>query len=411
LEDVLVTHLLKSNGTLSGATALDLTTGEFFIIKATAVVIATGGFTGELYPHTSNNPFGVPTNSSGTGHIMAFLAGADLIDMEMIQFVPLPANPRCLYLRYFPDFWSGPYENRFGEIIESNVNAYHGESYSYLFIQKLFRELEKGNGPLYIDQRNLNLPDPALMIKSWDQRRRLIKTLGIDPHETKIKIILGSHFGMGGIRVNKKTETKIPGLYAAGEGMGGVHGGMRLSGYSFTQMIVFGFEAGKEAANYVLREKRAGDPSATEIKWEKERVFQFLEKKENPVSVMELKKRLQQIMQDHLFIIRGRDGLSQAIKEIRAIKKEVSRISVPPFKRFNLEWIRAIEFSLMIEVAEIVVESGLVREESRGFHYREDFPKEDNEKWLRHTVVKWEEGRHEIDSLPVVLDRLKPMVQ
>ena len=125
--------------TVVGATALDLTTGEFLVIKAAAVVVATGGSTGELYPHTSNNPFGVTTGSSGSGHAMAYLAGAELIDMEMIQFVPLPANPRCLYLRYFPDFWAGPYQNRFGEVIESDANSYQGESYSYLFVQKAFQ--------------------------------------------------------------------------------------------------------------------------------------------------------------------------------------------------------------------------------------------------------------------------------
>lgn len=411
LEDVLITRLLKSNGAVSGATALDLTTGEFFVIKATAVVIATGGFTGELYHHTSNNPFGVTTDSSGTGHIMAFLAGAELIDMEMIQFVPLPANPQCLYLRYFPDFWSGPYENRFGEIIESNVNAFHGESYSYLFMRKIFYELEKGNGPIYIDQRNLKPMDPQLMIKSWEQRRKLIKTLSIDPHETKIEIILGSHFGMGGIRVNQKTETTIPGLYAAGEVMGGVHGGMRIPGYSLTQMIVFGFEAGKQAAIHALKGQGEKGFSVDEIDQEREGIFQFLKPKRDPVSVIELKRQLQQVMQDHVFIIRDKNGLSEAMNKIKAIKADVSRIHVPDFKRFNLEWIRAIEFSLLIEAAEIVAESSLIREESRGFHYRKDFPEEDNEKWLRHTMAKWENGHHKVDSAPVVLDRLRPMVR
>lgn len=221
IEDILITRLLKSDGKLTGATALDLATGEFLVIKAAAVVVATGGSTGELYPHTSNNPFGVTTGSSGTGHAMAYLAGADLIDMEMIQFVPLPSNPRCLYLRYFPDFWAGPYQNRLGDVIESNPNTYQGESYSYRFIRKLFEEVEKGNGPISIDQRQLADSPPGGAIKSWNQRRRLIKAMGIDPHENKIDITIGSHFSMGGIRVNTKTETTVPGLFAAGEVMGG----------------------------------------------------------------------------------------------------------------------------------------------------------------------------------------------
>ncbi len=125
LEDVLVTRLLESDGGLTGATALDLGTGEFFVIQSKAIVIATGGFAGELYPSTSNNPFGVTTNSSGSGHAMAYLAGAELIDMEMIQFVPLPGNPRALYIRYFPDFWAsatsmGPSTRRHSMVPQRN---------------------------------------------------------------------------------------------------------------------------------------------------------------------------------------------------------------------------------------------------------------------------------------------------
>jgi succinate dehydrogenase/fumarate reductase flavoprotein subunit len=411
LEDVLITRLLKSNGGISGATALDLTTGEFFVIKATTVVIATGGYTGELYPHTSNNPFGISSDSSGTGQAMAYFAGAELIDMEMIQFVPLPANSRCLYLRYFPDFWAGPYENRFGEVIESNIHTYHGESYSYLFVQKLFRELEKGNGPIYIDQRGLKSPGPTLMIKAWDQRRKLIKMLGIDPRQTKIEITLGSHFGMGGIKINNKTETTVQGLYATGEVMGGVHGGMRISGYSFAQMIVFGFESGRQAAIYALEGQKSGGFSGCDIDQEREGILRFLEPKQDPLSVTELKKRLQEVMQDRVFIIRDQSGLSEAIDKIKAIRLDVSRIQVPNFKKFNLEWVRAIEFSLMIKLADLIVKSGLAREESRGFHHRTDFPEEDNEKWLKHTLVKWEEGHPKVGSAPVVLDRLRPVAK
>ena len=145
MEDVLITRLVKTDGEIAGAIALDITTGNLFCIDARAVVVATGGIAGELYPRTSNNPFGVSTDASGTGHVMAYLAGADLIDMEMMAFVPLPANPGCQNLRFFPEFWQGPYLNRHGDVIESNIDNYLGGSYSYLFLQKIFRELEKGN--------------------------------------------------------------------------------------------------------------------------------------------------------------------------------------------------------------------------------------------------------------------------
>jgi succinate dehydrogenase/fumarate reductase flavoprotein subunit len=116
-------------------------------------------------------------------------------------------------------------------------------------------------------------------------------------------------------------------------------------------------------------------------------------------------------MQDQVFVLRDKGGLSEAMDQMRAIRADISRIQVPNFKRFNLEWVRAIEFSLMIELAELVVKSALAREESRGFHHRRDFPEEDNEKWLKHTLVKWENGHPKVGSAPVVLDRLKPRVE
>ena len=408
LEDVIITRLIKTEERISAATALDLLTGKFFVIEPNAVIIATGGVAGELYPYTSNNPFGVPTDAAGTGHAMTYLAGAELIDMELIQFVPLPANPQCLNLRYFPDFWKGPYLNRHGEVVESNPGAYLGETYSHLFVQKMFRAIEKGDSPIYIDQRNMSAGEWALPIKSWERRRRFIKSLGIDPHGNRIELTLGSHFCMGGVRVNAKSETTIPGLYAAGEVMGGVHGGLRLPGYSFAQMIVFGFEAGKQAAIFAEEHLRTGGFTTSDVAIEENRVFGFLETKEDSVSLMGLKKYLQKVMNDHVFVFRDRSGLEMAIDEIRAIKEKALRVSVPGFKRFNLEWVRAIEFSSMVECAEIIAESALFRKESRGCHYRRDFPPKDKEQEPEHTVARFKGGRPKLNSAPVILDRMKP---
>ncbi|MFH1646702.1 MAG: FAD-binding protein [Chloroflexota bacterium] len=411
LEDVLITRLVTADGKVCGATAVDMTSGGFLVIKATAVIIATGGLVGELYPHSSNNPFGINTDASGTGHIMAYLAGAELIDMEMIQFVPLPANPRCLHIRYFPEFWEGPYLNRHGKATISNGSEYPGGSYSYRFTQELYREIEKGNGPFYIDQRNMELPHLRSGIRSWDARRKLIKSVGIDPRENRVDIVIGSHFCMGGIRVNEKTETTLPGLYAAGEVMGGVHGAMRLPGVSLTHMIVFGFEAGRQAAQYARGGQKPGQIPAAILEQEKERVFSFLTPKKDPVPVAGLKKQLQQVMQEDVFVFRDRPGLTKAIEEIRELKKEVPRLSAPDFKRFNLEWGRAIELASMMEAAEIIAESALAREESRGAHYRREFPRRDDRKWLKHTSARLEGGLLKMGTAPVVLDRITPEEQ
>jgi len=409
MEDVLITRLLSLGEGISGATGMDLRTGDFFVIQAKAIIIATGGLVGELYPITSNNPFGISTDSSGTGHAMAYLAGAELLDLEMIQFVPLPGNRRCRNLRYFPEFWDGPYTNRKGEVIESQIDSYQGKSYNHLFVQKLCREMERGNGPIYVDRRGIPRTHSALKVKSWERRRKFIRNLGIDPFENKVSILIGSHFCMGGIRVNDRLETSIPGLFAAGEVMGGVHGGLRLPGYSFTQMIVFGFEAGKHAAQYALGLERSQKLPDWAIEEEKKRLYDYLHQKDGRLTLGALKGELQQIMENHVFVFRERTGLEKAKSEICELRERASRLAVSGFKRFNLEWARAIEFSLMLEMAEIITESALMREESRGFHFRRDFPKRNDKDWLKHTVIRRDsDGRPVTGTIPVELLRLRP---
>lgn len=173
-------------------------------------------------------------------------------------------------------------------------------------------------------------------------------------------------------------------------------------------MIVFGLEAWKQAARYAERDRNEMGPSSFEIAQEQKKILLFLESKHDPVSLTSLKTRLQRFMEENVFIFREKRGLEKAIDEIRDIRENITRITVPGFKRFNLEWIRAIEFSWMIEGAEIIARSALFREESRGFHHRRDFENMDNERWLKHTVARFEGGRLKLDSASIVLNRMKP---
>ncbi|HEX2967301.1 MAG TPA: FAD-binding protein, partial [Syntrophorhabdaceae bacterium] len=409
LEDAIVTSLIKSGDRISGAVALDMKTGEFIAVQASAVVLATGGMTGELYPRTSNNPFGVSTDAAGAGHIMAFRAGAEIIDPEMINFVPIPVGPANANIRYFPDFWAGPYLNGKGEIVESDVEKrYIGGSYSWQVVRSLFKEMKEGRGPIYIDQRGLTTPVPGSMIKTWENRRRLIKVMGIDPRQNKVELTIGSHFCTGGVRVNEKTESTVPGLFAAGEIMGGVHGALRIPGFSFTQWIVFGFEAGRQAAQWVRQAGDCGEAAANQVVAEKEKVFQLLGSKEGDVTVKDLKSRLQKVMQTHVFVERDSSGLKQALSEIDLIRQKAAAIRVPDFRRYNLEWVRAIEFQSTVEAARLVVDGALMREESRGFHLRTDFPNEDNGNWLCHTMFKMDQDQLIKRTVPVNLQYQKP---
>jgi succinate dehydrogenase / fumarate reductase flavoprotein subunit len=173
-------------------------------------------------------------------------------------------------------------------------------------------------------------------------------------------------------------------------------------------MIVFGFEAGVRAAEYARKADDRGPLPKELMEHEEGLVRRFMETKLDPVSVNILKKRLQRVMERDVFIVRHKEGLERALREIDAIEADIARIQVSAFRRLNLEWMRAIEFSCVVEAARIIAHSALAREESRGFHYRSDFQREDNAGWLRHTTVRLEAGKLAIGSTPVALDYLKP---
>jgi succinate dehydrogenase/fumarate reductase flavoprotein subunit len=409
MEDMLVTQLVSKDGRVCGAIVLDLRTGRLLAVSSRATVLATGGMSGELYLYSSNNPFGISTDAAGTGHALAYRVGAELVDMEMVQFVPLPSGNRFLNFRYFPEFWLGPYMNSRGEIVEGNVMQYPGNFYSFQLAQKLYREIEMGNGPIYIDRRGIHTENQGPPIRCWANRRNLIQHLDIDPLAHKIEIVIGSHFNAGGIHINANSETNIPGLFAAGEVTGNINGALRLAGISFTQMIVFGFESGKQAALFAMKDRNVTRLHEDEVKREQDRIAGFFNPG-NKIRLTDLRRQLQKTMERHFFIVRTMEGMHSGIEEIKAIKAQIPGISVPLCKRFNLEWARAIEFELLVQIAEITAASAIAREESRGFHKRTDFPDENNEKWLVHTVARRDEGKLTIGRRPVIITRLSPGV-
>lgn len=153
----------------------------------------------------------------------------------------------------------------------------------------------------------------------------------------------------------------------------------------------------------------SGEISFAEVEAERERLLHFLKPNQASLTVSELKQRLQTLMEKHVFVMRDRAGLTEALRQITAFREDLPRISVPDFKRFNLEWANAVELPLTVEVAEIVVRSALAREESRGFHCRRDFPEHsDPRKELNHTLARLEGNRLKISSIPVAVDRMRP---
>ena len=414
-EDSLATCLFADEGRVIGASVLDIRTGEVFAVQSKAVVLAAGGL-GELFPHSSNTPFGLRGHASGMGYALAYHAGAELIDMEMVQFTGqqlyppwLLGNPALLSI-----MCGGEYRNALGK-------EYMRLPQPRDVIQRLaHREIKEGRGTprggVYIDLSVSPLPSAeierqlqkALGGDIARERWNLIKAMSVDdpdPKHWKVEFTPGgAHFFMGGVRINERCETNLYGLFAAGEVAGGVHGANRMGGNALTDIVVFGRRAGKYAAEYASRAEWIA-PDQGLVRQENERLHGFF--RPDGVSGRAIRDRIGSFMAEYMGVARTEDEMKKALSEIASLKAELPRLRAPGGKRFNLGWVEAIEVPHMLDVAEMMTLSALSRRESRGAHFREDFPDTDP-RWLKHTRVRKAGTAMQVDTAPVTITTLNP---
>jgi fumarate reductase (CoM/CoB) subunit A len=416
MEDFTATKLLSSENKVIGATAINTRNGKFVVFESKATVVAAGGL-GELFLYTTNAPWGLHGHASGTGYALAYHAGAELIDMEMIQFTNNQLYP--------------PWELGNPALLSSMcggkyVNAL-GQEYMQLpqprdMIQKLaLKEIKEGRGTeqggVYIDlsfsplsrQELEEQLQRALGGEIGKDRWNLVKEMSMnnpDPRNWKVEWAPGcEHFFMGGVRINERCETSVEGLYAAGEVTGGVHGANRMGGNALTDIIVFGARAGEYAAEYARRADRIG-PEITAIKDEYERTDGFF--KSHGIPPKAVRDKIRTLMSDYMGVARNEIDLKKALSGIESVRATgLSKMRAPQGRRFNLGWVEAIEAVYMFDVAEMMVRSALYRTESRGGHYREDYPNTESS-WLKHTLIKKKDEIMAVDTAPVVITKLNP---
>jgi fumarate reductase (CoM/CoB) subunit A len=418
LTDVIATKLLAGNGKVTGATILNIRTGEFEAVEAKATVLAAGGL-GELYPHSTNAPFGMHGHATGMGYAMAYHAGAALIEMEMVQFTGnqlwppwLLGNPALLV-----SLCGGQYRNALDQEFIKLPQPRDA-------IQRMaYKEIKEGRGTsrggVYIDLTISPLSSreieeqlkSSLAAEVARERWKLIKAMSADapdPKTWKIEFTPGgAHFFMGGVHINERCETSLRGLYAAGEVSGGVHGANRMGGNALTEIIVFGARAGRYSAEYASENDWIPSDESL-LRDEHARLTGFVKTGETtPKSIID---KLAATMLEHAGVARTGRGLMRALSAIESIKQDdLPKMRVPEGRRFNLGWVEAIEAPYMLDVAEMIVRSALFRTESRGAHFREDYP-ETRPDWLRHTSVVNNGRTMDLGSVPIVMTRLGPEV-
>jgi succinate dehydrogenase / fumarate reductase, flavoprotein subunit len=390
--EVFIQHLLFALNNCCGAAGYDIATSTPHIFHAKAVVLATGGC-GKIYK-TSSNGFA----STGDGFALALDALLPLEDMEFVQFHPTGIYGLGILISEAARAEGGILRNGLGErFMERYAPTLKELAPRDIVSRAILKEINEGKGIdgkdyVYLDLRKIGkerleqkLPEITSFIKTY---------LGINPSETQIPVAPTCHYMMGGIPTDidghvlaDKEGTILPGLYAAGEcACVSVHGANRLGCNSLIDLVVFGRRAGLS----ILREIKARLCQPLPIQAENiivDKTNSLLESK-GTERVSVLRETLQSLMTEQCSVFRNGQTLEQTLGQIRHLKKRLINVGLTNRSRvFNYELQEALELNNMLRVAEVIVYSALLRRESRGAHFRSDFPERNDEEWRKHTFV------------------------
>lgn len=357
--------------------------GLWMGLASKGVVLATGG-AGALYLRHDN-----PQRITGDGYALALNAGAKLRDMEFVQFYSLaaaePGRPAVLILPQIAD--EGVLTNDHGEDLLKKYQIHERPAAARArdrLAQALFREIEMQGQSVHLDLTRAavkGLANDYLGSANWNYLDRVFGT-----RERPLRVAPLVHFMMGGLCITPECETGIPGVFAAGEIVGGVHGANRLGGNALSECLVFGARAGKSGASWAA-EKRGSDVGKLFARLEALiPPFTTMTKPRSPVR--ELKQTLRKIMWQSGGIFREKTGLIQGLQRLGRMEEEVKAFQPGSSP---LEVARILELRQGLLTGRVILEAALRREESRGAHYRTDFPKQD-EKWKGSQIVSVSEG-------------------
>jgi succinate dehydrogenase / fumarate reductase flavoprotein subunit len=418
--------LLLDGGAIAGVLCYWRETGRLFLIKTRAVIIATGGG-GRAWRFTSNS-----WEYTGDGFALAYDAGAELMDMEFTQFHPTgmvwPPSVRGILVtegvrgdggvlknrdgdrfmfKYIPEKFAAETADTVEEadrwLVDSEKNRRPPELLTRDVVARaITREVVEGRGSphggVFLDIASRRPPD-FIQRKLPSMYHQFKELAGVDITKEPMEVGPTLHYFMGGIRVNADTQqSTLPGLFAAGECTGGMHGANRLGGNSLSDLLVFGHLAGVGACDYVRAQTRRPTIEMQQIETAVRAATEPLNRAEgiNPYVVTE---HLQKVMDRYVNIVRERAELETALVELENVRREVDQVKAPGASQYNPGWHEAIALRSLLITAEAVTRAGLMREESRGAHTRTDFPGERDE-WGQYNVIvrRGADGRMEVQK-------------
>ena len=406
-----VTRLLTDNGRVAGAFAYWRETGRLIVFKAKSIVIATGGI-GKAWRITSNS-----WEYTGDGMALAYEAGAELMDMEFVQFHPTgmvwPPGVQGILVTEAVRGEGGTLRNKAGERFMEKYDPKRMElSTRDVVARSIYTEVKEGRGTehggAYLDISH----KPAEYVKKKlpSMYHQFKELADVDITKGPMEVGPTCHYMMGGIRVDAETtQSTILGLFAAGEAAAGLHGSNRLGGNSLSDLLVFGRRAGLFAAEYAKRASPASIDSVQIEQAEKELLAPFSSTgAESPYAIH---RDLQEVMQNLVGIYRTKEDLQRALVELEKLKARAAKAGVEGSRLFNPGWHLSYDLRAMFIVSEAVTHSALARTESRGAHSRIDYPNLDTVWEKKHNIIVRESGamkRREspVEELPEELKRI-----
>lgn len=388
---VFVTELLVEDGVALGAVGFAVKTGKVVAFMAGSIVIATGG-AGDVYARTTN-----PHQVTGDGIYLAFNVGAELMDMEMVQFYPVNyVYPRALRGKNVGGYGQAKLYNVNDERFMERYDPVNMENTTRdKLSQAITAEISKGNGTdhggVYIDQTGLGEGYYA----RFPVEVQTCLDGGLDIKMERGEVAPAAHYLMGGIRVDECCESTISQLFAAGEVAAGVHGANRLANNSLSDTLVLGHTAGGVAAlssqdNRLQISKGTLSHHLSDTrKW----LQSLITAGNGQCTPFEAKDTLRRIMWEHVGVVRSKESLERAIQYFCQQDSSLSLTITTTALRANFELVEGLEAFYMLGVGRIIAEAALYRKESRGAHYRLDYPERDDTHWMRNIVIqKAEEG-------------------
>jgi succinate dehydrogenase / fumarate reductase flavoprotein subunit len=380
-----VTSLVKSTDCICGLTALELATGEVHGFTAKAIVLATGGF-GRIYAHSTNALI-----NTGDGCALALRVGAPLKDMEFVQFHPTCLFGSSILITEGARGEGGYLINAKGERFMEKYAPEKMELAPRDIVARAIRtEVLESRGfedeYVHLDLRHLG--KEKIMERLPGIREICLYFAGIDPIDEPIPIQPAQHYSMGGIHTDRHGATPISGLFAVGEAACmSVHGANRLGGNSLLETLVFGRVVGEKVGNYTSSTKNPDKSCVEQETFQMREMLQTLLLHEGGDSPANIRETMGQTMDVLVGVYRKSDALEAALKMVCELKTRFKNVSVGRGdEKFNFALIRTLELENMLDLAEIITMGALMRRESRGAHWRLDYPERDDENFLKHSL-------------------------